>query len=258
MADEINDNILLELNGSIFLANAQGETQTKDPSYLLLFDTNVNTGDVACITNENMIANDIPGEIPMTNAQIVEFLAINMHQIQQTAKNEGGQPRLGEEQAAELAVLRLLAFRNRLAFRPPNLATWHVEYVDVLGGDVGNAGNVVNERHVQVDAAAFTIKNRYVGVINAMTGHIRKLTSNFSNIVCVVAYVFRSRGHHYLPDFDTVYSSLWEKCRCDLVAFKNTWASISTIGLHCIMPQVLDFYWRHCALKAKISPALVL
>ena len=221
MANQINQDVLTELNGSIFLANAQGETQTKDPSYLLLFDTNVNAGNIPCIANENMIANDLPNEIPMTNAQILEFLAINMHQIQTTVLKEGGQPRHTDEQAAELAVLRLLAFRNRLAFRPANLATWHVEYVDVLGGDITAAGNAVNERHDQVDAQAFAIKNQYVAAINGMTGHIKKLTSNFSNIVCVVAYVFRSRGHHYLPDFDTVYGSLWEKCRCDLVTFKS-------------------------------------
>ena len=181
-----------------------------------------------------------------------------MHQIQSTVKTDGGQPKFAENQAAELAVLRLLAYRNRLAFRPANMKTWNVEYVDVIGGDVNTAGNDAYTRHNEVDAAAYTIKNRYVGVINGMRGHIKKLTSNFSNIVCVVAYVFRSRGHHYLPDFGTIYTSLWEKCRCDLVDFKCDWAAISTIGLHCIMPMILDFYWRHCAVKAKVAPALVL
>ena len=62
MADNVTNEILGELNGSIFLANAQGETQTRDPAYLLIFDTNVNPGDTPCILNENAIVNDMQNE----------------------------------------------------------------------------------------------------------------------------------------------------------------------------------------------------
>lgn len=43
-----------------------------------------------------------------------------------------------------------------------------------------------------------------------------------------------------------------------MAPFAASWEQISTIGLHCITPLVLDQYWRYCAAQGRIAAPLAL
>ena len=103
-------------------------------------------------------------------------------------------------------------------------------------------------------------------VIQGMLQHICNITKAFSNIICIMAHVFRIKGYHYLSKdanattYAQAYTSLWEKANVLQLVLKSTWAHIHvvTAGLHCIAPYPLDEYWLFCAAEQHISPSLQL
>lgn len=75
--------------------------------------------------------------------------------------------------------------------------------------------------------------------------YLTLLTRQYYNIVCMVAYVIRCRGHHYMDSYDEIYDRLWEKCAQDMNGDLRTatWQHTATIGLHAIPLSVLEFFW---------------
>lgn len=75
----------------------------------------------------------------------------------------------------------------------------------------------------------------------------------FTNIVCIVAFFFRTRGHHYMDDFDERYKAVWKKCLYEEETIGLAWQYVATHALHFVYPAVLDEFWRnacddeHCA-----------
>lgn len=41
----------------------------------------------------------------------------------------------------------------------------------------------------------------------------KKLLKRFTDAVCMVAYVFRARGHHYMDTYEEVYDRLWKNMK---------------------------------------------
>ena len=72
----------------------------------------------------------------------------------------------------------------------------------------------------------------------------QKLQGNFTNVVGIVAFVFRTRGHHYMKDFNDVYIKLWGKLRTSCTILDNNWEGVATIALHAVYPMILDEYWK--------------
>ena len=84
--------------------------------------------------------------------------------------------------------------------------------------------------------------------MNANKDHYIKLTQAFTDLVCLMAYMFRVRGHHYLDDMNETYTKLWDKIKTDGFALAGTFQYLMTTGLHAILPDNLDaFYWAACA-----------
>jgi len=95
--------------------------------------------------------------------------------------------------------------------------------------------------------AAFDADVNVVGNFNAaLTGPVaQKVRQSFTDRVCMVAYVFRVRGHHYLPGLDELYTRLWRKCRYDINESYLNNQMLAVHALHGIFPQILDDYWKN-------------
>jgi hypothetical protein len=78
----------------------------------------------------------------------------------------------------------------------------------------------------------------------------------FVDLVCIVAWMFRSRGHHYLQEFDTTYNRVWTKCLRLIEDVDWSWQVIATTLLHAIYPIVLDEFWLTATQKRFCSGAL--
>lgn len=77
-----------------------------------------------------------------------------------------------------------------------------------------------------------------------------------------MAYVFRQLGHHYINSttYDETYRRIWSKVTGAGIeaTFTSPWEMIATIGLHSIMPVVLDGYWTFCVNNGRCAAPLVL
>jgi hypothetical protein len=83
------------------------------------------------------------------------------------------------------------------------------------------------------------------------------IRERFADIVCTMAYVFRSRGHHWKPEFAPLYERILTKCGIDPRTLGVTLEHLFTIVLHHIPPIVLDRYWNLRRESSSVSGPLV-
>jgi len=81
-----------------------------------------------------------------------------------------------------------------------------------------------------------------------------------TNVICLVAYIFRWKGHHYKKEYESVYAAKWAKCRNvreDLIR-SDGWEFIATRGLHAIFPDDLDNFWLQSVAEGKCARPLAI
>lgn len=58
--------------------------------------------------------------------------------------------------------------------------------------------------------------------------------------------------------YEEVYDRIWSKCELD--GAKNVltakWQFIATVGLHAVLPCVLDHFWYVCSKEGKMAPTI--
>lgn len=77
------------------------------------------------------------------------------------------------------------------------------------------------------------------------------------NVVCIVAYFFRVRGHHWIAEMDDRYKAVWRKCLYDEDSPGLDWQYLAHDALHAIFPDDLDNIWTHAAANQHCAGALV-
>ena len=148
----------------------------------------------------------------------------------------------------EIAYLRLFAYKARLANGAIDRNAYFVRYNNVKVSDPAgqNTLSAWLYGHANRDGYRTMIRD----YSNAHTDYIKRLAISFSNIVCTIAFVFRQKGHHYIigPDYQEAYTRIWAKAARGMAPFIASWEQISTTALHCIIPIVVDQYWRFAAM----------
>jgi len=89
---------------------------------------------------------------------------------------------------------------------------------------------------------------------------LRSVGMHFTNIVCLVAYMFRWKGHHYRNTFGEIYAAKSRKIPnlpADLIA-EDEWEHVATRGLHAIAPMVLDNFWKESVVNGTCARPLAL
>lgn len=137
-------------------------------------------------------------------------------------------------------------------------AAHHVQYNNVHRSDPAVNGSVTHtlahdgQRAVFLAAATTWLNNNQ--------NRVDYLSHNFSNYVSLLAYMFRAKGHHYVTaaDYEESYTRLWAKISSQDSPLTSTWAQKYTVGLHAIMPDVLDSFWLWSARLSRIAAPLVL
>jgi hypothetical protein len=77
------------------------------------------------------------------------------------------------------------------------------------------------------------------------------------NVVCLVAYMFRARGHHWLTEMDDRYKAVWRKCLYDEENPGVEWEYLAHNALHAIFPDDLDAIWQEAADNDCCAGALI-
>jgi len=153
-----------------------------------------------------------------------------------------------------LAYLRYLAAQAGLISPRFLPEAYHVRYTEAVfraeDYDYENSIAIVNAAHD--NRLDFDTASEY------LTRPRRKiLRRKFTNLVCIVAFVFRSRGHHFMNDFNEQYVKLWEKCGILEGEVSFTPQQSATLGLHSIFPIVLETFWTEAKNGSHINGSLI-
>lgn len=220
-----------DFNGSCYELGSEGERYVRNPRYV--------------VHGLNGIAN--PGnewEEKMDNANMVVNLsadergAIMMNsyiQLRSVCPND--------QVAGRAAFYRMLAVRMRLISHSYTADVYHLDYVETaLGAYTIDQGDPTADECKQ----AFNGLNReYLGI-----------QSVFTNYVCLLAFFFKVRGHHYLQSAENDLNRIWNACQCGAVPIPFEIGF--TYVLHAIPPIVLEHYWRVMAAKGRLAGALAI
>jgi hypothetical protein len=76
------------------------------------------------------------------------------------------------------------------------------------------------------------------------------------NIVCIIAFFMRTRGHHYLEDMLDRYVNVWHKCLYLEDDPGIAWSVLAHHVFHFIYPDTLDLIWINAINEAKCAGAL--
>lgn len=153
-------------------------------------------------------------------------------------------PAITHDQAVALAYYRYLAIKYRLVSNNYSIADYHVEYNQCMVSNVvaETVDNMYADNNVAIPQAEKIAIS--LSITNVLTAVNRKAINRmFVNMVCLLAYIFRIRGHHYKADFAPKIEKMWDKTPH---AGKEKFASfqhIFTYGLHAIFPSILDQFW---------------
>jgi len=98
----------------------------------------------------------------------------------------------------------------------------------------------------------------YAAALREMPGWIKEVVGCYNDMVCITAYFFRVRGHHYLPDFAEAIARIFRKTThpAATIGILPSWCAIMTCGLHAIYPDILDTAWIEYAAVSQSAGAL--
>jgi hypothetical protein len=263
------DNLLVEeyVNGFSQLDLGTTEVLVSSSVNQYLFD----------LSTESALDSQLGEDAPMNRAQYRRFIRINYCHL----REHGIEP----AKSMCIAILKYFSAQARLVsvhFSPDD---YHVHYTEAIivprrSSDVTDTIRPKLDDETEEDYAAFFIQESAFSLIgqggldeaersrnkrlftdellakydteltdpNAPQNKVDiKLLSNiFPNLVCMLAFVFRSRGHHYLPEYDDIYSKLWSGCGYDGISLPLDFSEIFVTSLHAVYPLILDTFWLYC------------
>jgi len=178
-------------------------------------------------------------KVAITEDQARDFVRIN------TSAIRAAQDTISVADAAVIALHRLYAVREGLVstrFDPNN---FHVKYHEVI----------------RVEEAATADALAASPTADVLRGHLtaqvkKDVGTTFYDRVCLVAFVFRARGHHFTPDYQTLYDRVWRKCRYNANLLHISFEHLATIALHAVFPVILDDFWSNAVREQKCNGAL--
>lgn len=230
-----------QVNGDILTVVEEGEVYD-DTATCLTF-----------VPADFVVANWPPNFAPIDNGRhkVHIFIATNIHFLTLA------DPDLNLAQAAHIAYLRFLAVKYGLMSPSYTLDQIHSKYNQCVSLADHTCAHIAGENDDIIP------QDMYVPIQAAMRNELtsanrRLWNRRFYNLVCLVAYMFRSRGHHFQQDYIARYNSLWQKTQTHEIGDNFNWLHISRYALHAIPPVVLDEFWKTAAERGMCDGTLVL
>lgn len=236
----VNDN---RVNGDILIIERAGDTYDDTAAYVVTLPSDF--PDAADAVNFDHIV--------YTRAQVTAMLMINCYNINAAV------PEITLAQAAELAYIRFLCVKYKLMSSRYVATNYHCDYNQCvkLAGDRTDTASILGDNANGIPRASKAdVQAALLATLTA--DHMTKVNKSFTNLVCLVAYMFRTRAHHFLPDMAKRYAELWAKTATGKYAFVNTFEKLATVGLHAVMPFILDNFWTNKAENDKCDVILKL
>ncbi len=248
--------LFLSLNGEHYVANIAGEAETENAEYTVVVADDIpDHGSAANFIAElGNLKSAETAPIVFNVAQTKAFIGDQIIQLRVKAGKTVAE--LPNEALYEIVILRWLAYKAHLINDGHVVADHHVRYNNCVASRA--TGDAAPQAALREAAPNSNMINACTGWMNGKKPFIGELVKAFSDIVCTMAFVFRQKGHHYQNGYDETYNRIWEKLGKSHLVLHSTWAQRVTFGLHAIMPDVLDTFWRFMSQGMLISPPLQL
>lgn len=223
---DIMDALAIEdLNGTNYLGLEEGETLRA-----------VNTNTVYIPHGMAQAAN--PLEKPnVTIAHARSFLRHN------AARLHAADNTIPIPAAVIIAFHRLLAIFAGLISLAFRAADYYVDYTEVVQ---------MTDADTNADPGV-TLDQVQLALPNAVKQRIRE---TFTDRVCIVAFVFRARGHHWTELLEELYTRVWRKTRHGDALEHISFRHLAREALHAIYPIVLDRFWMWTVQESRTNGAL--
>uniref|UniRef100_A0A915L545 Alpha-glutamyl/putrescinyl thymine pyrophosphorylase clade 3 domain-containing protein n=1 Tax=Romanomermis culicivorax TaxID=13658 RepID=A0A915L545_ROMCU len=156
-----------------------------------------------------------------------------------------------ERQRTELEQLRISALKRGLI--SPNFATagHNVDYNN-------SVMDTIEQVRGYFDAWAKVAVAERTKVLQELCAAVRAIEPRANYFIAMLAFGFRTRGHHYMVDMEVMYDRLWGRLISRANETSVHWKSYFTIGLHAIMPDFLDAFWVTIAREGEVAGTLCL
>jgi len=217
------------LNGHNYIGSQEGELLEQ-------------SDDTTIYINAGLVTANKPLEV-VKNAkeESLKFIMLNATTIITNANKD---PSLSDvKNAIIVAFHRLCAIEAGLISEKFDHKTYYVNY---------------NEAK-RVDENKLAPKVTIVDVMKYLTKDVVEfIVHTFTDRVCLVAYVFRVRGHHWTEHLEELYKRIWDKCRYPADKVYIPWRLIARAAYHAILPVILDDYYAECYRTGKVNGALLI
>jgi len=217
-----------DLNGADWIGSQEGEVLTRETRNVILVQPWLT------VPSNPLERIDIPRD------EYVTFMALNIIALQQA------DPTINDREKAAIALHRYYALRDGLVSPSFDPKTYFVKYSECVWA---------TESEINAAIAFMQAHNDFLDVL---TKEIRTwIRRTFIDRVCLVSFVFRVRGHHYMNSFEELYMRVWQKCRYEMSHLGITFQNLATAALHAIFPIVLDLHWTNCVNDGRCNGALI-
>lgn len=223
------DALVEDLNGDHYLGTQEGETLVTEEPNVYIFPHGMPS------------AANILEKVVLDKNHVTAFLSVNYSFLKASI------PSITDKDAAIIAYHRLLAVTEGLVSPQFLKANFFVNYSE--------ARQLTDEKTREAVAAPnFKALNTFIA---HLTPEIRKnIKETFVDRVCLVAFVFRARGHHYTNEYQDLYTRVWRKCRYKPEELHITFQNLATVALHAIFPIILDNFWSKSVTDSHANGAL--
>jgi hypothetical protein len=222
-------------NGHFLEVKSEGEIYKKDDAYLVVLDPNTQVGE----------GYEKPAKYDVNTG--IRILTVIASQV--SAINREKKIKLTKEAFADIVLLRYISVKYGLM--NPNLTKKVIFtcYNQCMFAEKDTDNDPVIKQEAK-EIKEFLDDEKF------LFGRLAFWADNYMNFVCLLAYMFRVRGHHFVPDMLSKYVNVWKKVCLDnaVIDFETA----VTYGLHAICPPVLDAFYKECVDNQRISGALII
>jgi hypothetical protein len=254
MADARDDVefVINDFDGNFYLVGQQGETE-EDLSYRHVYINQAAAGSFALGT-----ATDLT--VPANRLALRQVIRLNYWHLVSIV----GDKEVTMEEARRMAYLRAMGISKGWGDLAGNVAAHNVQFNDVhIVTDattfaVPNAkGGALPDDHTG-DTIARGIAHPVPGYGDALDVQWRNdVKLKILNIVCIIAFFMRTRGHHWLPDMQERYTKVWRKCLYEEDGPGVPWSKLAHHVFHFMYPDILDKVWVNACNTARCAGALI-
>jgi hypothetical protein len=239
--------IIHDLNGEYYVVGQQGEIE-QDLSYrhVIIRETDATLFPFNTVT----IVNTDPLREAANRIRNLNYWHLKTFTGDQAVTNE---------EARKIAFLRAHAVSVGWADTTRNLAAHNVRYTDVelvpdnqiyavpTGAAAGAGGRIPTDNHTAVD----DVPDWHLDI-----DWRTRVKPKIMNMVCMVAFFMRTRGHHYTADTEARFKAIWRNCLYEEDEPGLSWEKIAHHVYHFIYPDKLDAIWIEAASKKMCAGAL--